>query len=103
MPAQNEDASQIQHSALYGWKGFIGELSIQPFHSLSKYAVCRVAAGGGHTLFLTTEGQVFGRGHNAHGQLGLGQDFFGAAQAEPKLISALAGNVLWACLALSSC
>ena len=35
---------------------------------------------------------MFGRGHNAHGQLGLGPELVGHAQAEPMLISALAGK-----------
>nr|KAG5713439.1 hypothetical protein BaRGS_024987 [Batillaria attramentaria] len=78
---------------VYGWKGFTGDLCLQSYPILSSHHIRSIAAGGGHVLFLTTEGQVFGRGHNAHGQLGLGEEFMGHAQAEPKLITALAGSL----------
>ncbi|KAK7113743.1 alsin-like isoform X2 [Littorina saxatilis] len=78
--------------AVYGWKGFTGDLSLQSYPALAPYKIRSIAAGGGHVLFLTTEGKVFGRGHNAHGQLGLGKELMGHAQAEPLLITALADH-----------
>ena len=78
---------------VYGWKGFTGDLSLQSYPSLAPYKIFSIAPGGGHVLFLTEGGKVFGRGHNAHGQLGLGRELVGHAQAEPMLISALAGEL----------
>lgn len=88
--SQEEDAASSAAPVLYGWKGFTGDLSIQSYPSLAAHRIRSIAPGGGHVLFLTESGKVFGRGHNAHGQLGLGEDLLGHAQSEPMLIEALA-------------
>ena len=96
--SQEDDSTRAtptpaSNPTVYGWKGFTGDLSIQSYPTLAPYKIRSIAAGGGHVLFLTEEGKVFGRGHNAHGQLGLGKELIGHAQAEPLLISALAGRL----------
>ena len=95
--SQDEEATAAPASAspmVYGWKGFTGDLSIQSYAVLSPYKIRSIAAGGGHVLFLTESGRVYGRGHNAHGQLGLGAELAGHAQSEPVLITALAGKLI---------
>ncbi|XP_076459413.1 LOW QUALITY PROTEIN: alsin-like [Babylonia areolata] len=92
--SQDKDKGEDQGAssappAVFGWKGFTGDLSIQSYPCLSPYKIRSIAAGGGHVLFLTENGKVFGRGHNAHGQLGLGEQLVGHAQSEPLLIHTL--------------
>ena len=58
---------------------------------LERKAVLQVSAGGGHTLCLTTDGELWAMGCNSHGQLGLGdQD----SRLNPTLVTALIGKVV---------
>lgn len=49
-----------------------GKLYMNDQHIPHAYHVMTVAVGGGHTLFIDSEGEVYGFGNNGHGQLGRG-------------------------------
>ncbi|KAJ3252481.1 hypothetical protein HK103_001550 [Boothiomyces macroporosus] len=46
--------------------------------------IVKIATGSNHSLYLTKDGQVFSRGSNSHGQLGLSIKSLGAVFNEPQ-------------------
>lgn len=44
---------------------------IQQINFMSKKSVCKISCGYGHTLFTTTNNELYSFGHNVYGQLGL--------------------------------
>jgi hypothetical protein len=76
------------HSSLPPWKDPLCCVQV-PKEVLLPEAVTQVAAGSGHTLFLTESAHVWAAGSNRHGQLGLGRA--DAISSMPRRLQALVG------------
>lgn len=61
----------------------------QPISTLSGHFIEDIAVGAEHTLAVTSDGDVFGWGNNADGQLGLGHT---NTVRTPQLITSLSGK-----------
>ena len=61
----------------------------QPIATLSGHFIEDIAVGAEHTLAVTSNGDVFGWGNNADGQLGLGHT---NTVRTPQLITSLSGK-----------
>ncbi|KAJ3319008.1 hypothetical protein HDV06_006759 [Boothiomyces sp. JEL0866] len=68
-------------------RGRVFELVGQEFKEINEFKskeIVKIATGANHSLYLTKDGQVFSRGSNSHGQLGLATKSLGAVFKVPQ-------------------
>ena len=81
-----------ERGLVYMWQGYSGDIKLQSFPALLTRQVTRVALGGEHSLFLTSDLEVFSCGANSYGQLGLGS-VNSEENPDPQLITCLSGII----------
>ncbi|XP_041374852.1 alsin-like isoform X2 [Gigantopelta aegis] len=80
--------SPTKKGLVYMWQGYSGDVTLQSFPAFLTRQIRRVALGGEHSLFLTSDQEVFSCGGNTYGQLGLGS-VNSEEIADPQLIACL--------------
>jgi len=61
------------------------------YFSYLSIKITQIACGTNHTIFLASDGKVYGCGYNGNGQLGLGH---GSSQSTPQEITHLTNNII---------
>ncbi|XP_021370845.1 alsin-like isoform X2 [Mizuhopecten yessoensis] len=69
----SKEREQEKDGVLSVWQGFQGSVELVSFPVLSRKQVKRVALGANHSVFLTSDQEVFSCGKNNYGQLGIGE------------------------------